>query len=312
MIKTAAKGDASPASIVTRVNDALSADNPTSMFVTLFIAIVDFRSGSFSYCNAGHNPPYIVHADGELTCLNQRHGVVMGAMEGLAYGEGEAGLNQGDALFMFTDGVTEAMDTEGQLYDEARLEQLLERADRSGAESLTGSVLRSVESFAQGAEQSDDITILAYCARQSSESVIREVLDLTIDADLAQIAEVLEKTQAFADRIELPVGVGQKMGMILDELLNNSISYGFEDPSGHEIDIHIHADASRLTLKVCDEGIPFNPFSLSRPDTSLGIEEREIGGLGVMLVKEMTDRQEYERLSGQNVITLTIDLNQNN
>jgi len=312
MIKTAAKGDASPASIVTRVNDALSADNPTSMFVTLFLAILDFHSGCFSYCNAGHNPPYIVHADGGLICLNQRHGVVMGAMEGLAYGESEGKLQEGDALFMFTDGVTEAMDTEGQLYGEARLEQLLEGVDRSGAKPLTGAVLGSVERFAQGAEQSDDITILAYCARQSGEAGSRDSLDLTIDADLARIAEVLEKAQAFADQAKLPTGVGQKMGMILDELLNNSISYGFEDPSGHEIDIHIHADSSRLTLKVSDEGIPFNPFTLNRPDTSLSINEREIGGLGVMLVKEMTDKQGYERLSGHNVITLTIELNQNN
>src|SRR5210317_1956749 len=77
MIKTAAKGDTSPASIVTRVNDALSMDNPASMFVTLFLAIVDIRTGRFRYCNAGHNPPYIVHPGGQLTCLDQRHGVVM-------------------------------------------------------------------------------------------------------------------------------------------------------------------------------------------------------------------------------------------
>ena len=311
MIKTAAKGDTSPASIVTRVNDVLSADNPTSMFVTLFLAIVDFRSGCFSYCNAGHNPPYIVRADGGLTCLNQRHGVVMGAMEELAYGESEGRLSEGDALFLFTDGVTEAMDTDGQLYDETRLEQLLEGVDKSGAESLTGTVLESVEKFALGAEQSDDITILAYYARQSSETGAGNTLDLTIDADVAQIAEALEKVQAFADKVELPVGTGQKMGMILDELLSNSILHGFEDPTGHEIDVHIHADAKRLTLKVRDEGIPFNPFTLSRPDTSLSVNERDIGGLGVMLVREMTDSQGYERLSGHNVITLIIELNQN-
>ena len=65
MIKTAAAGDHSPASIVTRVNDALSSDNPASMFVTLFLAIVDIRTGRFRYCNAGHNPPYVVHPGGD-------------------------------------------------------------------------------------------------------------------------------------------------------------------------------------------------------------------------------------------------------
>jgi sigma-B regulation protein RsbU (phosphoserine phosphatase) len=309
MIKTAAKGDRSPASIVTRVNDALSADNPTSMFVTLFLTIIDIRTGQFSYCNAGHNPPYIAHADGEVTCLNERHGVVMGAMEGLAYGENQRDLKPGDALFVFTDGVTEAMDTGGQLYGEERLEKLLDNDNGVAAELLTASAMQSVEAFAEGAEQADDITILAYCAHHSEKTGLRNTLDVTIEADIARIADVLDEVQAFSDRVDLPPGIGQKLGIILDELLNNSISYGFEDASGHHIDVHIHADPGRLTMKVSDEGIPFNPFALSKPDTNLGIDDREIGGLGVMLVAEMTDSQGYERLSGRNIITLGIELN---
>jgi sigma-B regulation protein RsbU (phosphoserine phosphatase) len=308
MIKTAALGDRSPASIVTRVNDALSSDNPTSMFVTLFLAIVDFRTGSFTYCNAGHNPPYILRTSGELVCLKQRHGVVMGAMEGLAYAESAETLGNGDALFVFTDGVTEAMDTGGQLYGEERLEQLLAGAAGVDPEGLTRSSLGSVEAFAQDTEQSDDITILAYTARQSDDASKRNLLDLTIDVDIAQIAGVLDAVQAFAEQVDLPTGIGQKLGIILDELLNNAISYGFADPAGHKIDIHIHADSHRLTLKVSDEGIPFNPFSLSNPDTSLGVDDRQIGGLGVMLVREMTDSQDYERQSGRNIITLGINL----
>jgi sigma-B regulation protein RsbU (phosphoserine phosphatase) len=308
MIKTAAKGDRSPASIVTRVNDALSSDNPTSMFVTLFLAIVDFRTGSFTYCNAGHNPPYISRASGELVCLKQRHGVVMGAMEGLAYAESEDVLRQGDALFVFTDGVTEAMDIGGQLYGEGRLEHLLGEADCSEAKNLTQETLRSVEGFAKGAEQADDITILAYCARQMSGASAVGALELTIPAELDQITGVLEAVQAYAENAGLAAGIGQKLSIILDELLNNSISYGFEEPAGHEIDVHLHADPGQLTLKVSDDGIPFNPFSLARPDTSLGIEDRQVGGLGVLLVKEMTDSQGYQRLSDRNVITLKMNI----
>lgn len=308
MIKTAAQGDRSPASIVTRVNDALSSDNPTSMFVTLFLAIVDFRTGSFTYCNAGHNPPYILRTSGELVCLKQRHGVVMGAMEGLAYTESSEGLSNGDALFVFTDGVTEAMDVSGQLYGEERLEQLLTGSAETLADGLTTVSLNAVEAFEEGAEQSDDVTILAYCARHSQESVERNVLALTIDADIAQIAEVLESVQGFSEQVDLQTGVGQKLGIILDELLNNSISYGFDDPSGHTIDIHVAVDTDHVTLKVTDQGIPFNPFALSSPDTSLGVDDRQIGGLGVMLVREMTDSQDYERQSGRNIITLGIKL----
>jgi serine phosphatase RsbU (regulator of sigma subunit) len=73
MLKTQAADDPSPASIVTRVNDDLSADNPASMFVTLFMAIVNTRTGEFCYTNAGHNPPYVLRGD-TTECLNQRHG----------------------------------------------------------------------------------------------------------------------------------------------------------------------------------------------------------------------------------------------
>ncbi len=308
MIKTAASGDRSPASIMTRVNDALSEDNPASMFVTLFLAIVDIRTGRFRYCNAGHNPPYIVHPDGHLTCLNQRHGVVMGAMPGLAYQEDETSLEKEDSLFIFTDGVTEAMDPEGQLFEEARLESFLADADLSTAQALTGSALQSVEKFAAEAEQSDDITILVYRLQETPAIIEHNSLALTISADIAEIARVQQATEKFADETNFGTGATQKIGIILDELLNNTISYGFDDPTGHEIQINMELIDEHVILKVIDDGIPFNLFTHSAPDTSLSIEDRDIGGLGVLLVKQLTDSQAYQRLSDRNVVTLTIKL----
>jgi len=308
MIKTAASGDRSPASIMTRVNDALSTDNPASMFVTLFLAIVDIRTGRFRYCNAGHNPPYIVHPDGHLTCLNQRHGVVMGAMPGLAYGEDEASLGKADNLFIFTDGVTEAMDPDGQLFGEKRLENFLNSADRSTAQILTGSALQSVEGFAAEAEQADDITILVYRLQEAPTITERSSLEISISADIAEIARVQQATDEFVDKTNIGVAATQKMGITLDELLNNTISYGFDDPRGHEIHVNIELNNDHISLRVSDDGVPFNPFTHRDPDTSLSIEEREIGGLGVMLVKKLTDSQAYQRLSDRNVVTLTIEL----
>ena len=308
MIKTAASGDRSPASIMTRVNDALSTDNPASMFVTLFLAIVDIRTGRFRYCNAGHNPPYIVHPDGRLTCLNQRHGVVMGAMPGMAYGEDEATLEKDDSLFMFTDGVTEAMDPKGQFYNETGLEHFLGNADRSTAQNLAGSALQSVEGFAGEADQFDDITILVYRLQETPTIIERSSLELTISADIVEIARVQQATEKFAGETNIGTSAAQKIGIILDELLNNTISYGFDDPKGHEIQVNIELNNDHAILRVSDDGIPFNPFTHSDPDTSLSVEEREIGGLGVMLVKKLTDSQAYQRLSDRNVVTLTIKL----
>jgi anti-sigma regulatory factor (Ser/Thr protein kinase) len=278
------------------------------MFVTLFLAIVDIRTGRFRYCNAGHNPPYIVHPDRSLTCLNQRHGVVMGALPGLAYGEDEMGMAKGDELFIFTDGVTEAMDRDGELFGERRLERFLSDTECSSAQILTGSALRAVEEFAIGAEQADDITILAYRLQESPKIVQRDSLELSLMADIVEIARVQQAIEQFSEETSTAAGITQKMSIILDELLNNTISYGFEDPRGHEIHVAIELNDDHVTMRVSDDGIPFNPFTHIDPDTSLSAEEREIGGLGVMLVKELTDSHAYQRLSDRNVVTLTIKL----
>jgi sigma-B regulation protein RsbU (phosphoserine phosphatase) len=232
----------------------------------------------------------------------------MGALPGLAYGEDEMGMEKGDELFIFTDGVTEAMDQDGELFGETRLEKFLNNTDCSNAQTMTGSALQAVEGFAIGAEQADDITILAYRLLESPKIVRRDSLELSLVADIQEIAGVQQVIEKFAAETDTAAGIAQKMGIILDELLNNTITYGFEDSSGHEIHVAIELNDDHVTLRVSDDGIPFNPFTHIDPDTSLPAEQREIGGLGVMLVKELTDSQTYHRLSDSNVVTLTINL----
>lgn len=161
MIKTRASDDYSPASIVTRVNDALSADNPSCMFVTLWLGILNIKTGELRYTNAGHNPPYIKRQNGQLERMNKLHGPVIGAVEGVAFKEDRTRLSKGDLVLVFTDGVTEAMDTEDQLYSDERLVDFLNSRDFSSAEELVVNTLVSVEEYSVGAEQSDDITILS-------------------------------------------------------------------------------------------------------------------------------------------------------
>ena len=232
----------------------------------------------------------------------------MGALPGLAYHEDEMGMEKGDELFIFTDGVTEAMDRDGELFGETRLEKFLSDTDCSTAQFLTGGALQAVEGFAIGAEQADDITILAYRLQDSPKIVQRDSLELSLVADIKEIAQVQQAIEQFSAKTNTAAGIAQKMSIILDELLNNTISYGFEDPRGHEIHVAIEVDDDHVTMRVSDDGIPFNPFTHIDPDTSLSAEERDIGGLGVMLVKQLTNSQTYQRLSDRNVVTLTIKL----
>ncbi len=160
LIKSHASPDSSPASILTAANEDLFEDNESSMFVTVFLCILDLRTGSLVYTNAGHNPPYIKTSRGDVVILDERHGPVAGAVGGVAYGEDYRQLDPGDYVILFTDGVTEAMNSSHELYSEEALESLLEETTLESSEQAIGLIFASVRDHAGSAEQSDDITVL--------------------------------------------------------------------------------------------------------------------------------------------------------
>ena len=161
LIKARATDDVSTASIMTRVNDELSRNNKQYMFVTVFIAILNVVTGKLTYSNAGHNPSYIKRSDGEMVRLDARHGVVLGASAGLAYKEDNVQLHQGDFIFMYTDGVTEARNPDKAFFGEDRLAALLASRGYKSMEAVVGHVVEQAKSFEDGAEQFDDITAMA-------------------------------------------------------------------------------------------------------------------------------------------------------
>jgi sigma-B regulation protein RsbU (phosphoserine phosphatase) len=307
MIKANAVDDPSPASIVTRVNEELSADNPASMFVTLFFAIANVRTGEVRFTNAGHNPPYVLRQDRSLECLDQRHGPIIGAVEGIAFREDKVQLEAEETLVIFTDGVTEAMDISQQLYAETRLESCIGKS-AGVPDQLTAEILNDVEEYAGEAEQADDITILVFRLDQAPAKLDTEKLHLVAATNLAEIERINTEFRQFADERGIAAAISQKVNIVLDDLLNNIISYGFSDDEDHHIDVDITYLPSKLVISITDDGMPFNPFDQIGPDTSLSIEERDFGGLGVLLVKELMDEYQYQRHSNSNVVTLTLFL----
>ncbi len=161
MIKSKASDDRSTASILTFVNEEISQENPNCMFVTLWVGVLDIRTGEVTYTNAGHNPPYLKRVDGSLEKLDMRHGPVVGAVEGLVYGEDKLEFNSEDLLLAFTDGVTEEIDVSGKLYGEMRLEALLSEMTDVSVERSVQDVVASVREFQGESAQDDDITVLA-------------------------------------------------------------------------------------------------------------------------------------------------------
>ena len=308
MIKSTASDDHSPASILTRVNEEISLDNPSCMFITLFLGILDVVTGEFRYTNAGHPYPYLKRPDGVVDTLKPVHGPVVGAIDGVAYGEDSVRLGKDDQLLIFTDGITEAMDVSRQLYGEPRVIELFQSVDDTASDVLVAAILESVETFAGEAEQADDITILAlrYCVDPGTLEGVR--FEITISNKLPEIDRVNVSFNEFAQQCNVPMTVSLRVNMVFDELLANVISYAYVDDKAHEIDIEMWCMDDQLSITISDDGAPFNPLTREDPDTTLSLEEREIGGLGIHLVKNTMDETGYQRRNNRNIITLIKNL----
>ena len=160
LIKSRAADDKMPAKILSRVNSDLAQDNPHCMFVTVFLGMINLRSGRVTYTNAGHNPPLIKRASGAVDEVPDRHGPILGVQEGREYSQSDIDLGPGDVLLIFTDGVTEAMDKDENLYSDTRLLHKVQGISEISAAAVLKTVRDSVDEFAQGAEQADDITMI--------------------------------------------------------------------------------------------------------------------------------------------------------
>ncbi|HTQ33988.1 MAG TPA: SpoIIE family protein phosphatase [Stellaceae bacterium] len=145
-------------------NRLLTTENATAMFVTAFHGVLDLDSGVMRYCNAGHNPPYVLRAAGGHETLKAT-GIPFGVDEGMPHRVVETRLLPGDTLFLYSDGITEAFNPAGEEFGTARLEAVLVDASGKAAAALVADVLAATAAFAVGAEQSDDITALALVYR---------------------------------------------------------------------------------------------------------------------------------------------------
>ncbi len=119
-----------------------------------------------------------------------------------------------------------------------------------------------------------------------------------------EIARLSGMMEEFLESNDVPMNVGFAIDLALDELLTNVISYGFPEGGDHSITVHVDVSETDVTVKISDEGVPFNPLAQDEVDTTLSIDEREIGGLGIHLVKKTMNHLGYERVENTNVLTL--------
>jgi sigma-B regulation protein RsbU (phosphoserine phosphatase) len=300
LIKNNAQSGKSPAEVFETANNLLCENNEAGMFVTAILGYLDLPSGKFSFVNAGHNPPLLrsaAHSDGHFDWLRVKPGLVLAGLEDMAYQQHEVVLNPGDEVFLYTDGITEAANDEKMLFGNSRL---LETANNNlglPPSELAASIKSEVDKFEKGAEQADDVTMLVLRYKGSAAN------ELTVDAALANMDKVLdfvnERLAGYSPKIL------NKIGIIVDEVFSNIARYAYSPLNG-TVTIRV-ASGDEITIEFEDSGTAYNPLAAKAPDIIKPAEEREAGGLGIFIMKNISDTAEYRRENDKNILTVKIN-----
>ena len=306
LVRSIARITSRPDEVLTRINEALSADNPSSMFVTLFFAVLDTDTGLLSYASGGHVPPLLLRPGQPPRPLFVRGGPLVGALPGITFSGAEVQLAPGDLVLAYTDGVTEALAPDGTFFGDERLLALLSAAGPRTGQDAVGAVLAGVRAFAADAEQADDIAMLAVGFR-GAEPPAGEADDLVLElhATPADIGQAQEAVREFCAARALPAAAVDDLILALDELLANIIEHGYRrDPAG-TIRLRARGSGDTLELEIRDRAPAFDPLTAAPPDLSSPFSQRAVGGLGIHLARSVTDAIEYTREAGENRLRLT-------
>lgn len=286
--------------VFTRANEKLCEGNDADMFVTAWMGIIDLNTGHVEFANAGHNPPLICRKKCGPDYLKSRAGLVLAGMPGVRFKLQEFDLEPGDRIFLYTDGVTEASNEKNLLYGEDRLIKFIAGKCSVEAEKAVASVKADIDVFAGEAEQSDDITMLMFEYKGKNPAGLYESI---YPADVNKLDESMRFVRSILNEASVPGKTVTQVCVAFEELFVNVASYAYLGNSG-DIKVGIAVENNTVTLQLTDSGSPFNPLLKEDPDTSLPSDKRQIGGLGIFMVKKIMDEINYEYTDNKNILTV--------
>ena len=297
--RTVSAREDSPALIVRSINDGMVEMNEYNLFVTFFCGVLSLDTGHLCYCNAGHNPPRAL--TDRIFDIPTEPNLPLGIVSGYPFVEQELDLQYDDALFLYTDGLTEAENSRQELFGEARMEAALH--GRKSAMDHLKNMQKQVAEFVGDAPQSDDLTMLFlhYLGKKMG-------YHLTLFNDIRQISLLA----GFMDRIRvennLNPGLATKINLALEEAVTNVVMYAYPKGTKEKINLEAVRDGNTLRFTLTDRGRVFDPTAAPKANIAASLKDRPIGGLGIHLVRTIMDSVTYRRVEGKNVLTMTINI----
>ena len=297
-------------SIIERMNTYLCNNNEGNLFVTLFLGILNVPTGEVEYVNAGHNKPFVIKSNGVVSELDTSHCIPLGINLNLSHTTNTFKLEKGDTIFLYTDGVSEAFNIHDQQYSIKKISELLLNLANHAPIELIHHIVDDVKAFSHDTEQSDDISVLAiqYYGKQLLKTSPPDY-QLVIKNSITNLSSISENITQLCNNWKLSTYTCNRVNLVVEELISNTIFYGYTDTLEHDIILNLMCDKDTISIEIIDDAKEFNPVEQPSTGTNSAITEREIGGMGIHLVKNLTDSFTYHRIGNQNSIKIEIHFN---
>lgn len=304
-MRASSKADVNIYEVCNTTNKSLCERNPEKMFVTAFMGFLNLETGMVDYINAGHNPAFIIKADGSVQRLISQRNFVLARKPKFNFKTDYLQMQPGDRLFLYTDGITEAFNSNGEMFGEDRLEEALRSGAKLTAGDLIEHVKKEVSSFTSGAEQSDDMTMLLLKYKSNRRSY--QTQTATFDIDRSSYDSIMDFVK------ELPQEAGWAKRFIddvcicTDEVFANLDMHAFtEEQKERKLTITATLWDNRYKLVFADNGTPFNPLAVDSSRAVAGVKKHVKGGLGIFVIKKIADYLSYKFDNKNNILTLEI------
>ena len=303
LIKSLSLTDCPIDDLVNQTNKYLCADNDSGIFVTAWIGILDPKTGELHYINAGHTDP-LLKRDGKFSIFKNKHNIVLAAIKDYSYHYETLYMQPGDELFLYTDGVNEAVDKDKKAYGLNRLVDTCNNSKYFTSKQLITDVTDDVAKFVNGEEQFDDITALCFRYLGKREETSDNVLTLKAIPPNASVAINYVESVLGREDLEISPSFVARMSIVVDELFANVTYHAYPKGFNGEMTIKVDIKDGVLYLTTEDSGTPFDPTIPFKADTTSKIEDRKQGGLGIFLIRRSVDKMEYEYKDHKNILHL--------
>ena len=295
LLKSELKKGISPEQALKSVNEQLSEQNDTEMFVTIWAATINLITGECKVVNAGHENPFVKRNGKAWEILKYKHMMACAVTPRAVYRQHDFRLDEGDMFFVYTDGITDAKNKEGLRFGESGILTSLNNCTEIGAEESTACIMNDINEFSADTEQFDDITML--CFRFLGTDSIN------LKAEDGELGKALDFIRYKAEKAGLSKKDISDLRLASEEIFGNIIDYAYEDTVGDVI-IKAISNGEKFSVEFTDHGRRFDPTQKENPDIAEKVSEQQIGGLGVYLVKKLMDDVSY-RYEDANILTIT-------